>query len=116
MMEKHQIKVCTNVNCCRNGSEKVYEAIAAANEVDCEVVKTGDCFRFCKQGPNVAVDGHVLRKTAMLFVASAMKSILLFPSKKMPSAHALSTNSTISSPRSISTVVPLSDPPAGGVR
>lgn len=58
--KKHQIKVCTNVNCCRNGSEKVLETLLAGSESDCEVIETKDCFRFCKQGPNVAVDGHVL--------------------------------------------------------
>lgn len=57
---KHQIKVCTNVNCCRNGSEKVLESLISGNLTDCEVRETKDCFRFCKQGPNVAVDGHVL--------------------------------------------------------
>lgn len=57
---KHHIKVCINVNCCQNGSEKVFDALATRSETDCEVVKTEDCFRFCKQGPNVAVDGHVL--------------------------------------------------------
>lgn len=58
--KKHQIRVCANVNCKGNGSEKVYEALLTGSDADCEVVKTGDCFRFCKQGPNVAVDGHVL--------------------------------------------------------
>ena len=57
---KHQVKVCINTDCCRNGSEKVADALAAGIGDDCEVTKTGDCFRFCKQGPNVAVDGHVL--------------------------------------------------------
>jgi NADH:ubiquinone oxidoreductase subunit E len=57
---KHQIKVCINEHCCRNGSEKVFEALTHDTPTDCEIEKTGDCFRFCKQGPNVAVDGHVL--------------------------------------------------------
>ena len=57
---KHQIKVCTNVNCCQNGSEKVYEKLITAVDADCEVTHTKDCFRFCIQAPNVAVDGHVL--------------------------------------------------------
>jgi NADH:ubiquinone oxidoreductase subunit E len=57
---KHQVKVCININCCQNGSEKVYDALTAKGDIDAEVVKTPDCFRFCKQGPNVAVDGHVL--------------------------------------------------------
>lgn len=57
---KHQIKVCTHINCCQNGSEKVFDALHTKSDEDCEVVKTTDCFRFCKQGPNVAVDGHVL--------------------------------------------------------
>ena len=80
--KKHQIKVCTNINCCQNGSEKVYEALIAESDATLEVAKTGDCFRFCKQGPNVAVDGHVLHHMKPENAARRVKNEINNPSIK----------------------------------
>lgn len=78
----HQIKICTNVNCCRNGSEAVYAALVKGNIAESEVTKSGDCFRYCKQGPNVAVDGQVLHFMKPDNAAGRVRNELAHPSVK----------------------------------
>jgi predicted thioredoxin/glutaredoxin len=55
------VKVCVHATCCMRGSEKIYEELDRGLSGKAEVVKTAECFRFCESGPNVAVDGNVLK-------------------------------------------------------
>ncbi len=55
-----RIRVCVNTDCCSRGSERSAERLRAALGEEADIETTGDCFRYCQLGPNVAVDGHVL--------------------------------------------------------
>ena len=58
---KSQIRVCVNVNCCQRGSREVAATLEKAFIADeVEVQASESCFRFCKSGPNVAVNGAIL--------------------------------------------------------
>lgn len=58
---KTHIRVCTHQTCCQRGSEKIFTALKQSfSEDEADIATTGDCFRFCKSGPNVAVNGALL--------------------------------------------------------
>jgi NADH:ubiquinone oxidoreductase subunit E len=58
---KSQIRVCVNVNCCQRGSQEVATTLEKAFiDGSTEVITSENCFRFCKSGPNVAVNGAML--------------------------------------------------------
>lgn len=58
---KSRVRVCVNVNCCQRGSQAVATVLKKAFfENEAEVTVSDDCFRFCKSGPNVAVNGAIL--------------------------------------------------------
>lgn len=58
--KKHSIRVCVNTHCKCNGSEKIFDKLVSEQTENWELSKTDECFRYCKQGPNVAVNGNVL--------------------------------------------------------
>lgn len=55
------IKVCTGKHCACRGSEKIVSQLAIEIGNEAEVIATRECFRLCNYGPNVAVDGNVLK-------------------------------------------------------
>lgn len=59
---KSQIRVCVNVNCCQRGSQALAKSLKEAfpDNHETEVIASESCFRFCKSGPNVAVNGALL--------------------------------------------------------
>lgn len=80
--KKTRVKVCVNVNCCQRGSEQVYEALLKNTNASIEVVKTGDCFRFCKSGPNVSVDGALLHGVRPSEAVNRVNAEIAHPSRK----------------------------------
>jgi len=76
------VNVCVHGDCCRKGSERIYERLVQAKLPDVDVRKTEDCFRFCKMGPNVAVDGNVLHHVSEKGAVSRVRSEIWFPSLK----------------------------------
>lgn len=81
--QKAKIRVCVNVNCCARGSEKVYDALQKEMGSEAEIVKTPDCFRFCKIGPNVSVNGNVLHGVGMSGAVSRVRREIKDPSRKV---------------------------------
>lgn len=84
--KKARVRVCVNVNCCARGSEKVYETLASELAETADVSKTGDCFRFCKSGPNVAVNGSILHGMHPSDAVSRVKREIVKPSRKVEGA------------------------------
>ena len=80
--KKSLVKVCIHADCCGRGSERIYERLTQAGLPDVDVQKTEDCFRFCKMGPNVAVDGNVLHHMSEKHAVSRVRSEIRFPSVK----------------------------------
>lgn len=79
---KATIKVCVHRDCCGRGSERLYERLHRECSAEAEVRKTDECFRFCKSGPNVAVNGNVLHHMNERNVVSRVRSELRTPSTK----------------------------------
>lgn len=85
--KRTRIRVCVNVNCCARGSEKVYEKLASEMDANtADVIKTPDCFRFCKSGPNVSVDGTILHEMHLSNAVSRVKREIEKPSRKVEGA------------------------------
>lgn len=80
--KKALVKVCVHRDCCERGSERIYDLLVQAGLSNAEIQKTEDCFRFCKMGPNVAVDGNVLHHMSEKSAVSRVRSEMRFPSVK----------------------------------
>lgn len=79
---KPVVKVCVHRDCCEGGSERIYARLAKEASADMDIRKTEDCFRFCKKGPNVAVDGNVLHHMSEANALSRIRSEIRSPSAK----------------------------------
>lgn len=81
---KKRIRVCINVNCCSRGSEKVYTELKQhLDDATHEVYMSEDCFRFCKSGPNVSVEGNVLHDMRPETAVKRVQKEIEHPSKKI---------------------------------
>lgn len=80
--QQHTVRVCVNVNCRCNGSEKVFEKLSAERAENWELSKTDECFRYCKEGPNVAVNGNVLHHMHPESATRRVRSEIEHPSPK----------------------------------
>ncbi len=76
------VKVCVHRDCCERGSQQIYARLEREVSSDMDVRKTDECFRFCKKGPNVAVDGAVLHHMHERNVVSRVRSEVRSPSVK----------------------------------
>lgn len=91
-LQKPIVKVCVHKDCCGRGSERVYEALRREHLSDIDLQKTDECFRFCKDGPNVAVSGAVLHRVSERSAVSRIRSELRHPSKKTDGVGTRSLN------------------------
>ncbi len=80
--KRARIKVCVNVNCCSRGSEQVYDRLAKELGGTADVEKTPDCFRFCKSGPNVSVDGTIIHGMRPGSATERVQREISHPSRK----------------------------------
>jgi NADH:ubiquinone oxidoreductase subunit E len=88
---KHQVRVCTNINCCQRGSKKIYETLKQSfSETEAHIETTENCFRFCKSGPNIAVDGAVLHHISPANAAARVREAV---TKKTVKKEAVGTRS-----------------------
>ena len=82
-IKKTRVKVCVHMTCCSRGSEKIYEKLLNDPSSDIMLEKTEECFRFCKIGPNVAVNGNVLHNMDTGSASNRVRKEIQFPSKKV---------------------------------
>jgi len=68
------------------GSEKIYEKLSADLAEAADVSKTVDCFRFCKIGPNVSVNGTILHGVHPSDATARVKREIAKPSRKIEGA------------------------------
>ncbi len=76
------VKVCVHKDCCEKGSDRIYRRLLREAPPDLDIRKTDECFRFCKKGPNIAVDGKVLHHLSESNVLSRVRSEFRHPSAK----------------------------------
>ncbi|QQS15757.1 MAG: (2Fe-2S) ferredoxin domain-containing protein [Candidatus Moraniibacteriota bacterium] len=81
--KKPFVKVCVHRDCCEKGSDRLYAKLShEVSSDEADIQKTEDCFRFCKKGPNIAVDGNVLHHMNERNVVSRVRSEIRRPSFK----------------------------------
>lgn len=74
---KPRIRVCIHKTCCQQGSEKIYTALKdSLTDSEADIVCSGDCFRFCKSGPNISVNGSILHHVSPANAASKVHDAL----------------------------------------
>jgi NADH:ubiquinone oxidoreductase subunit E len=78
-----KVRVCVHKTCRMRGSERIYERLRRDLAGEAEVESTYDCFRFCKSGPNVAVNGNVLKGIRPDDAADRVRRELLQPSRRL---------------------------------
>jgi NADH:ubiquinone oxidoreductase subunit E len=66
------------------GSEQIYENLKRElGHDEAAVSTTGDCFRFCESGPNVAVNGNVLHRMRPGDAARRIRQEIRRPSRRI---------------------------------
>lgn len=80
--KKPVVKVCVHETCAGNGSRRMHEVLCRELGNEARVESTGDCFRFCKMGPNAAVDGAVLHRLRPSNAVSRIRRELQRPAVK----------------------------------
>ena len=85
MIKKNNIKVCVHGTCCERGAKEVHACLKHSFESndDVNVVASPDCFRFCKQGVNVAVNGNILHGVRPGDANRRVESELQHPTRKI---------------------------------
>lgn len=58
--KKPTVRICVQRECCQNGAKRVYEELKKSCCEEADIQMSEHCFRFCKKGPNMTVDGNVL--------------------------------------------------------
>ena len=69
-----------------NNSEQIYEKLAHDLADTADVTKTIDCFRFCKSGPNVSVNGTILQGIRLTDATTRINREIIKPSRKVEGA------------------------------
>ena len=88
---KTHIRICTHTSCCQRGSEKIATTLKQSFSTDeADIATTGDCFRFCKSGPNIAVNGAVLHHMSPANAAARVREAI---GKKTVKKEAVGTRS-----------------------
>ena len=84
---KSRVKVCIHETCVARGSQAGYDALKRSEKLsDVDVSLTPDCFRFCKQGPNVAVNGNVLHDIRPSDAERRVNKEIAYPSRRLDGA------------------------------
>lgn len=81
--ERPKVKVCVHTTCCMRGAEKIFEVLHEELGREADVSATRECFRFCKSGPNVAVNGSVLKGVRQGDAVSLVRREIRQPSRKL---------------------------------
>ncbi len=87
-----KVKVCVHETCCMRGSEKIFQVLHEELSQEADVSKTQECFRFCKSGPNVAVNGNVLKAVHVSDAVSLVRREIRQPSRKLDGVGMRSIN------------------------
>lgn len=82
-MARKIVKVCLHRNCCERGAREVCDALEREiGPGEADVVRSDECFHFCKKGPNVAVDGNVLHFVRPREAVSRVQREIAHPSAR----------------------------------
>lgn len=77
------IKVCIHKDCCQKGSEQVYQNLKEGlGKDEAVVLKMDECFNFCEEGPNIAINDNIVRGVKPFTAVEQVRQELNDPSCK----------------------------------
>lgn len=75
------IKVCLHEKCCRKGAEQVYANLKEGlTKEEAIVLPVYECFNFCKEGPNIAINDNIVRGVKPFLAVERVRQELRDPS------------------------------------
>lgn len=75
------IKVCLHEKCCRKGAEQVYANLKEGlSKEEALVLPVYECFNFCKEGPNIAINDNIVRGVKPFLAVERVRQELRDPS------------------------------------
>lgn len=80
---KATIKVCVSQDCCRRGSEQIYENLRDAfTPEEATILRVDECMSMCALGPNIALNDNIVTGIKPFSAVEQVKSELNDPSCK----------------------------------
>jgi NADH:ubiquinone oxidoreductase subunit E len=77
------IKVCIHKDCAARGSHDVYQNLKEGlTPEEAVVLKVDECFGFCEEGPNIALNDNILRGVKPFLAVEQVRAELENPSCK----------------------------------
>lgn len=77
------IKVCIHKDCLTNGSQEVYQNLKEGlDPEEAVVLRADECFSFCKEGPNIALNDNIVRGVKPFTAIEQVRQELKDPSCK----------------------------------
>jgi NADH:ubiquinone oxidoreductase subunit E len=77
------IKVCIHKDCVARGSQDVYQNLKEGlTPEEAVVLKVDECFGFCEEGPNIALNDNILRGVKPFLAVEQVRTELENPSCK----------------------------------
>lgn len=77
------IKVCMHQDCCQKGSADVFTVLSDGfPKEEAVVLKVDECFGFCEEGPNIALNDNIVRGIKPFTAIEQVRAELRDPSCK----------------------------------
>jgi len=77
------IKVCLHRKCCQKGAEDIYKNLKEGlTKEEALVLPIRECFGFCKDGPNIAINDNIVKGVRPFTVVELVRAELDNPSCK----------------------------------
>lgn len=77
------IKVCIHKDCKEKGSEQIYQNLKdGLSKDEAVVLQMDDCFNFCKEGPNIAINDNIVTGVKPFTAVEQVRQELRDPSCK----------------------------------
>lgn len=77
-----RVEVCLQAKCHCRGAAKIREEIVSALGEEIDLRHSERCFRLCKSGPNVAVNGNILSNVRPGDAVRRVRAEIRHPSRK----------------------------------
>jgi NADH:ubiquinone oxidoreductase subunit E len=77
------VKVCIHEDCCNRGSREIYQNLKEGlDKEEALVLAVDECFNFCKEGPNIAINDNIVRGVKPFLAVETVRQELRDPSCK----------------------------------
>lgn len=92
-IDQATVKVCLHKDCLARGGEDIYHNLKEGLEKEeALVLPVTDCFGFCKEGPNIAINDNIVRGVKPFLAVERVRQELRDPSCKADGLGSRSIN------------------------